>query len=46
MEGSQKHEETKPQAENDDDDDDFSIEVVKDLSTEQEQNLFTFLQKV
>ena len=46
MEGSQKHEETKPQAENGDDDDDFSIEVVKDLSAEQEQNLFTFLQKV
>jgi len=39
-----KHEEVKPQ--NEEEDDDFSIEVVKDLSPEQEQNLFTFLQKV
>jgi hypothetical protein len=32
MEASQKHEEAKPQVE--DEDDDFTIEVVKDLSTE------------
>lgn len=44
MEANQKHEEVKPQVE--EEDDDFTIEVVKDLSTEQEQNLFTFLQKV
>jgi hypothetical protein len=39
-----KHEEAKPH--NEEEDDDFTIEVVKDLSPEQESNLFTFLQKV
>ena len=45
MEASQqdpaKHEEVKPQV--DQEEDGFTIEVVKDLSAEQEQNLFTFL---
>lgn len=35
-----------PQVVADDDDEEFSIEVVKDISKEQEASLFTFLQKV